>query len=679
MSSDPSSVNPEAVEQTKRQIRGLVEEISALAKQDLRPEEFHTGFLNRIVEALAAVGGAVWMLGEGNQFRLTYQINLRRASLDEDGEHQQRHARLLAQVVQSGEGIMVPPHSGAGDENEGANPTELLLVLAPLGSDRKVEGVVEIFQRPTANPATRRGYLRFLLQMCELAGEWHKSHRLQQFHDREELWTQADDFARSVHDTLDLRLTAYTIANEAQRMIGCDRVSVAVRRGGRCVIEAVSGQDLFDARSNVVTLLGKLATKVVAMGEPLWYVGSTQDLPPQIEDAIQEYVDHSHAKTIAVLPLAKPVTEAEAEGDEPIQGVVDEGTVIGAMVIEEIEDVRPREELAERVQLVAGHTARALANAYEHNNLFLLPFWRYLGRARWLVRAKTLPKTLLAVIAITLVLLAAVLLPADFDMKGKGQLQPVNRQDVFADEGIVSRVLVRHGQEVEKGQLLAELESTELDVQLEGVIGQELETIAKLQAARRQVSNRSLSTVDRNYYRAQANEFTEKLASLREQGRLLLERKEHMKVKSPIAGYVVTWDVEDLLLQRPVSRGEVLMTIANSKGDWELEVLMPENRMGHVMRAVKDKDQDLGVEYITATTPDKPLHGTVREIHRAAEMDEAEGHVVRILVDIDKNDLTDPRPGATVTAKVHCGRRSIGYVWLHELFEWFQSRVLFHL
>ena len=41
--------------------------------------------------------------------------------------------------------------------------------------------------------------------------------------------------------------------------------------------------------------------------------------------------------------------------------------------------------------------------------------------------------------------------------------------------------------------------------------------------------------------------------------------------------------------------------------------------------------------------------------------------------------LKDPRPGASVTAKVHCGRRSIGYVWLHDLFEWFQSRVLFHI
>ncbi|MFV2068719.1 MAG: hemolysin D, partial [Pirellulales bacterium] len=208
MSSD-QTVDPQAVEQTKRQIKGLVDEIATLAKQDIRPEEFYTGFLGRVVEALAAVGGAVWILGEGNQFQLAYQINLRKASLDEPGEHQARHARLLGQVVQNGEGLLVPPHSGGGDESEGANPTELLLVLAPMRSDRRIEGIVEIFQRPTANPATRRGYLRFLLQMCELAGEWLKSFKLQQFTDRELLWTQVDEFARAIHETLDLRQTAY--------------------------------------------------------------------------------------------------------------------------------------------------------------------------------------------------------------------------------------------------------------------------------------------------------------------------------------------------------------------------------------------------------------------------------------------------------------------------------------
>ena len=78
------------------------------------------------------------------------------------------------------------------------------------------------------------------------------------------------------------------------------------------MIDAVSGQDLFDARSNVVTLLGKLwPPRSWQRAKPLWYTGSTDDLPPQVEDAMHEYVDHSHAKTMAVMPLTRPMSEAE--------------------------------------------------------------------------------------------------------------------------------------------------------------------------------------------------------------------------------------------------------------------------------------------------------------------------------------------------------------------------------
>jgi hypothetical protein len=35
-------------------------------------------------------------------------------------------------------------------------------------------------------------------------------------------------------------------------------------------------------------------------------------------------------------------------------------------------------------------------------------------------------------------------------------------------------------------------------------------------------------------------------------------------------------------------------------------------------------------------------------------------------------DLTGLRPGATATAKVHCGRASIGYVWFHDAITWIQ-------
>ena len=104
--------------------------------------------------------------------------------------------------------------------------------------------------------------------MCELAGDFLKSHQLRHFSDRQTLWTQLEDFTRTVHVSLDPREAAYTIANEGRRLVECDRVSVAIRKGRKCYIEAVSGQDLFDKRSNTIRLLGKLATAVVASGDP---------------------------------------------------------------------------------------------------------------------------------------------------------------------------------------------------------------------------------------------------------------------------------------------------------------------------------------------------------------------------------------------------------------------------
>ena len=48
-----------------------------------------------------------------------------------------------------------------------------------------------------------------------------------------------------------------------------------------------------------------------------------------------------------------------------------------------------------------------------------------------------------------------------------------------------------------------------------------------------------------------------------------------------------------------------------------------------------------------------------------------------VTVDFDKQQLAELRPGMTVFAKLHCGRRSIGYIWFRELFEVVQTRLLF--
>ena len=74
MSSDQSSVNSETIEQTKQQIRGLVSEIAQLSKSDLSPQEYYAAFMQRIVSALAAMGGAVWTATDDQQLEVTYQI-----------------------------------------------------------------------------------------------------------------------------------------------------------------------------------------------------------------------------------------------------------------------------------------------------------------------------------------------------------------------------------------------------------------------------------------------------------------------------------------------------------------------------------------------------------------------------------------------------------------------------
>ena len=513
-------LDPHLIEQTKQQIRSLVAEIAQLSKTDVAPEEFYGQFLPRVVSALAAVGGAIWTVNPEGQLALQYQINIQDTKLRENEEQQAQHSRLLYKVLSDGVEVLIPPRSGPGDveqvagETPAANPTDFLLVFGVLKTDLETVGLVEVFQRSEVGPSTQTGYLRFLGQMCELAGDFLKSHQLRHFSDRQTLWSQLEDFTRAVHTSLDPRETAYTIANEGRRLIECDRLSVAIRKGSTCKIEAVSGQDLFDKRSNTVRLLGKLATAVVATGDTVWYTGETRDLAPQVEDAVQEYVDEAHSKTVAVLPLQRP---APPEEDDPKKRTKPEPP-IGALIVERIEDSRLAPNMVHRAEVVCQHSSTALANAMEHQNLFLMPVWRALGKTRWILQARTLPKTLSISGGVLLVLLVLALWPARFTMESKGTLEPVWRRDVFAGiDGEVEELKVVHGDKVKEDQLLAKLRNTDLKVALIDVQGQLMATTERKFAVQRSIVGGRLSTEERSRLAGEQAELKQKLLSLEAQ------------------------------------------------------------------------------------------------------------------------------------------------------------------
>jgi len=679
------SVNQQTVEDTKAQIRGLVNEIAQLSKSGATAEEFYPELLSRIITALAAAGGAIWLLDEDRQLNLQYQINAEPSILEEDNEDATRHTRLIQRVANTGQSLLVPPYSGTTDGESEGNPTGYLLCLGALQHDGHNDGLIEIFQRPGTAPDTQRGYLRFLQQMCELAAEWLRSQKLRTLGDRQTLWQQADSFARATHESLDLKETAYIVANEGRRLIGCDRVSVAIKKGRKCKVQAISGQDTIENRSNIVTALNNLSTRVVAAGEPLWHDGATEDLPPQIEEALEDYVDESYGRNIAVLPLREPERRLGLDNESGAAGEIDRdnahrGEVIGALIVEQIESDIPEDVFRARCDLVYEHGTRAIANSRAHSNLFLMPLWRALGRASWVLRARTLPKT----IGVTGLLLAVVLgltfIKKDFNLEAEGTLVPQEKREIFAPmDGEVIAVNFDHDDPVQQNDVLIELRNRDIEIQIADIEGQIQTNLAEQAKVQGQLSRRQLlKPSELRSLQAEKNELQTKDSVLQRKLKLQQDRKAELQIRSPIKGTVVSWDVEKNLRQRPIMTGQVLMEVADLEQNLVLEVELPEKREGHLdeyisQQRLTDRDQ-LSVTYILATDPDEPMDAKllIDSISKRADANEEHGAVIRMRADPDQATLRNlqPRPGAKVIAKIYCGRRSSGFVFFHEIYEW---------
>ena len=131
-----------------------------------------------------------------------------------------------------------------------------------------------------------------------------------------------------------------------------------------------------------------------------------------------------------------------------------------------------------------------------------------------------------------------------------------------------------------------------------------------------------------------------------------------MKITSPIDGQVTTWDVVNLLEGRTVQPGQVLMSVSDPSGEWELEVLIPEEHMGYIAAPKRSlAHNDLEASYILANDPSNRHEGTVGDVHLAAEVRGEEGDTVLVHVAIDKQDLKELSQGAGVSARVYCGKR----------------------
>jgi hypothetical protein len=458
----------------------------------------------------------------------------------------------------------------------------------------------------------------------------------------------------------------------------------------------VSGQESVERRASAVQAIESLVRVVARAGEPLWHPDPSRELPPQIEEELEHYIDESHATALAILPMEKPrptpvvkpggvdaVAVAKAEAaprtvPEPI----------AALVAEWFSSSTFDGSKRARVDLVAEHGKVAIANALVHTSLPLYPLINLAGKSRVLTTARNLPRTVLATLAALATVVALVFVPAELRLEGKGTLEPVHRRDVFAGiDGVVEAVAegVEHGAQVKDGQLLATLRNTDVEVAIADLLGRKASSQEQLASVERSLlKNTTISPDERTRLEGQKEQFEQEVRSFDTQLELYRDKKRSLQVKSPIDGVVVTWQVRDRLLLRPVEKGQVLLSVADKTGPWELEVHMPDDRLGHVNRAAAEAQKagrELRVDYVLATDPGTRHTGSVKEIHEQAEVHGEEGNtvLVRVTIDPERHEKEELGAGASVTARIFCGKRSLGYVWFHDVLSFIQTRVLFRL
>tara|TARA_R110002124_G_scaffold68346_2_gene185063 strand:- start:67 stop:2115 length:2049 start_codon:yes stop_codon:yes gene_type:complete len=674
-----------SIENLWQEIEELVLGLAQLARTDLSSQKFYSELLDRAVRGMSAQGGVLWVTDAAGQLVVQQQRGAHPetnvgASLNE--QEIEQHRLLLREALHERRPHTIEPHGRWSEQHRGVNPLGENLILCPVAIEAHPTpqvGLLEIIHHPPRSFSAQEGYVRFISALCEISEDFCQHSQLQKLRELEALWEQFERFSEHVHLHLNTEQTAFIIANEGRILIDCDRLSVLQKTGKTFQLIAASGVEGIERRSETVQRLESLVTAIQSLNRPYWIMEAEEKYPPQIAEPLHAYLDLAGSRALMIFPLSHIIQETTGDTDSD---VAESHLTVGAIVIEQFHETPSSHTILERGLAVSRHGGTALFNSLQFESFPFFPLLKHWSYSP--LRKKQLTGRKLLTAALILAALSAflILTPADFKIEGTGSLQPVDQQNVFATaDGVVDQILVRQGEHVSAETTLITLRDSDLELEssrVRGEIQTSLKRLAVIQAARLGLNPTDANALQQaNRLTAEEEELNERLKSLNEQATLLKNQQDALTLKSPITGEVLTWDLQEKLLARPVQRGQRLLTVADLQGPWVLKMEVPDSEIGHVLAAQRENKQPLSVSFLLLTDPDQTYQGTIEKIAAIAEPDADGKPVVQITVKLDHETIKGLRPGASVLPQIDCGTRSLGYVWLRRLFEAVQRELFF--
>jgi hypothetical protein len=713
---DPRT-NAQVIEQERRRLSQRLDEVARLSETGVAPAAFYGELLQRLIESLAAAAGSVWIRTPQGNLQQQFQINMQQVGLDSSEEARQSHDALLRVAFTSGEPKHLPPRSAMGPREEGkptpGNLTGYMLLLVPIKQNDQVVGLIEVFQGANRPAAAVPGFLQYMTLMADQAGRYQRNQLVGQLVGQQQLWTQLEAFARNIHGSLHTTEVAFHVANEGRRLVECDRVSVAVRAGGlKTRIEAVSGADVVEKRSNQVRLMRTLCDEVLTWGEKLVFSGTRDDsLPPKVLDALDAYLGESPSKLLVVLPLHE---EREGDGKDKPQL-----PPRSALLMECFESPAEPPQVIARLEVVGRHASSALYNAIEYRRIPMRYLWLPLAKLQEGLGGKTRAIVMASVAALSILVTGLIVVPYPLKMEATGKMLPMARRAVYAPApGTILNFDVLPNERVREGRVLARMRDTQLFTKLNNLRAEqeaartEAEDL-RIQAGKAsdpafkagQLGKAALREADANAKDREIKELVKRSNARGLEGQFDLLAPQ-MSADERRMVDVQEWTVLTSAFKtdyegREVKPSEAIMQLGVKEGPWEIELKIPQKCIGQVLRAYERKallegrevtpEDTLDVDFVMMSSSTIKYRGKLERVKISGEANpnkdennEAEP-VVTAYVRVEGRDI-DPDyrvtraelvSGTEVRAKIRCGDRAAGYSLFYGVWEFLYEKVVF--
>jgi hypothetical protein len=676
MTTGVATLDPPLVQQTKSEIRTLASEIAKLAHADIPPAEFFSGFLPRVCMAMGSEAAGIWQTERSwlqNQgityvppnadgphadappsaWRLVSNHSLPRVlfSIDqtscrEDAPHASAaHARILQCVLTEGQPILVPPSATPLESARPRNPIDDSLIIVPVKVQDDVEYLLQVIQQPSGGPAAQRGYLRFVAQMADLMADYLRRQALREHTQRAKELQDFEYWLSLLAQAPSAKKRIQIAADAIAELLNSHQVMV-LRSTSRPRVLAISDLPSFDARSESILALQSIEKTVRRSShrEQTIVTLSGSSEYPNLQETVENACELTASKRLVRTPLGE------------------NSDFVAYLAFEDLEASPAQTAKLNRVVasipglLSTSTSARAPGLS-----------WILGPQANGKQPTRKQLQRLAVRLAITALGSAIAMFPVPQQISTTAVLAPVHKQVYYAPalpSPVVKEVLVEDDQFVVPGQLLLRLSDTELENETRRLTGEQQRLKNQVELLRDEVlRDTQPATQQRFQLEGKLRETESQLASILADLQMLGIQATELQIVAKQSGQVASWDIRNRLLGKPLNAGELLLSTFEPEGAWQLQISVPEYRVGLILDSLQMAEKDgLKIQYTLSSHPNQLLEGRLIKLAQQTTRRPTSDNVVLATAIVDSQALPLKKEGAIARATIECGY--VPAVWL---------------